>query len=83
MDRGVGPGVLVPWSHSSFLSRLHVLVVSFVGRGRRKWFIVWKGLDESGQVGRDSLSLKIWDLPRKQKKGRVSEGERDVVMSAL
>lgn len=44
---------------------------------------MWKGLDESGRVGRDPLSLKIWDLPQKQKKGRVSEGERDVVMSAL
>lgn len=32
MDRGVGPGVLVPWS----LRRLHVLVVSFVGRGKLK-----------------------------------------------
>lgn len=36
----------------------------------------WRDLDEAAQIGRNSLSLKIWDLPQRQKKGRVSEEER-------
>lgn len=42
-----------------------------------------EGSDEAEWVGSDSLSLKIWNLPEKQNKRRLSEGERDVVMSAL
>lgn len=34
VDGILGLGVLVPWSYSSFLRGLHVLVIRCVGRGR-------------------------------------------------